>query len=307
MKCPTWEQIALPFLRHISDGRVHKVSSCHQPVATALQLDEAALEERLSSGGSRYKNRVAWAKTHLLKAELLTQPKRGHIQISETGLHFLEKNPKGITDKLLRENFPVFIENWSTNESDNNGTSIEVTEPDADDSTPEDALDAAAKKLNKALADELLSQTLDMTPDFFEKLVVRLIVAMGYGGNLADAGKAIGRSGDEGIDGTIKEDQLGLDVIYIQAKRYKLENRVGRPDIQGFVGALQGKRARKGIFITTSDFSRDAKEYASNIDTKVILINGNTLARYMIDFDVGVTTESIYKVKRIDSDFFTED
>lgn len=307
MKCPTWEQIALPLLRHISDGGVHKVSSCHQPVAAALELDDEALGERLSSGGSRYKNRVAWAKTHLLKAELLAQPKRGHIQITETGRNFLVKNPHQITDKLLRETFPAFVENWSTNESDNNDSSIEVTEQDADDSTPEDALDAAAKKLNKALADELLSQTLEMTPEFFEKLVVRLIVAMGYGGNLADAGKAIGRSGDEGIDGTIKEDQLGLDVIYIQAKRYKLENRVGRPDIQGFVGALQGKRARKGIFITTSDFSRDAKEYASNIDTKVILINGNTLARYMIDFDVGVTTESIYKVKRIDSDFFTED
>lgn len=307
MKCPTWEQIALPLLRHISDGGVHKVSSCHQPVVESLQLDDEALGERLSSGGSRFKNRVAWAKTHLLKAELLSQPNRGQIQITDTGHNFLSNNPEQITGRILRETFPAFTENWSTNESDNNDSSTAVAEQDADDSTPEDALDAAAKKLNKALADELLSQTLDMTPEFFEKLVVRLIVAMGYGGNLADAGRAIGRSGDEGIDGTIKEDQLGLDVIYIQAKRYKLENRVGRPDIQGFVGALQGKRARKGIFITTSDFSREAKEYARNIDTKVILINGNALARYMIDFNVGVTTESVYEVKRLDSDFFTED
>lgn len=307
MKCPTWEQIALPLLRHIGDGAIRKVSECRQPVAAALQLDEEALNERLPSGGSRYNNRLAWAKTHLLKAELLVQPKRGHIQITEMGRKFLNENPQQITDRVLREKFPAFLVNWSTNDSDNSESVDQTSDADSDDYTPEDALEAAAKKLKKALADDLLGQTLEMTPEFFEKLVVRLIVAMGYGGNLTDAGKAIGKSGDEGIDGTIKEDQLGLDVIYIQAKRYKVENRVGRPDIQGFVGALQGKRAKKGIFITTSDFSREAKDYVNNIDTKVILINGSTLARYMIDFNVGVTTESVYEVKRIDSDFFTED
>jgi len=181
-----------------------------------------------------------------------------------------------------------------------------VTEAHKDnEGTPEEALEAAYQGLRNGLIDEILGTVKACSPAFFEELVVDLIVKMGYGGSKREAGQAIGRSGDEGIDGIIKEDRLGLDIIYIQAKRW--EAVVGRPEIQKFAGALQGQRARKGIFIATSSFSRDAYDYVRNIDTKIILIDGRTLAEYMIDNNVGVTVEASYELKRIDGDYFAED
>jgi restriction system protein len=172
--------------------------------------------------------------------------------------------------------------------------------------TPEEILASGYLKLRKQLESDLLARVKLCPPDFFERLVVRLLTTMGYGGSLADAGRALGRSGDGGIDGVIKEDKLGLDALYVQAKRWD-STMVGRPEIQKFVGALHGKRARKGIFLTTSAFSKDAKDYADGLETKVILIDGSQLAELMFDYGVGVSTVNSYSVKRIDSDFFEED
>ncbi len=173
------------------------------------------------------------------------------------------------------------------------------------DATPEEALDAAYQRLRIDLEAELLDQVKEASPSFFERLVVQLLVRMGYAGTLRDAGEAVGKSGDGGIDGIIKEDRLGLDVIYIQAKRW--DSTVGRPEIQKFAGALQGHRARKGVFITTEGFSSEAVDFVSRIDSKIVLIDGSMLARYMIDHEVGVTASRSYDVKRIDSDYFTEE
>ena len=172
-------------------------------------------------------------------------------------------------------------------------------------STPEELLQESYESLRNDLAAELLTQVKDNSPEFFEHLVVDLMVAMGYGGSRLDAGKSIGRSGDEGIDGIIKEDRLGLDVIYLQAKRW--EGSVGRPEIQKFVGALTGKRAKKGVFITTGEFADTAQKYADSIEPKVILIDGHSLANYMIDFNLGVSTTATYRIKRVDSDYFVEE
>ena len=161
------------------------------------------------------------------------------------------------------------------------------------------------EQLEKALSSDLLDQVRAASPAFFERLVIEVLVKMGYGGSLADAGKAVGKSGDEGIDGIIKEDRLGLDVIYLQAKRW--QNTVGRPDIQQFAGALQGQRARKGVFITTSSFSAEARQYAANIETRIVLVDGSELARLMIAHGVGVTPVAVYELKRVDSDYFTEE
>ncbi|MFH1515687.1 MAG: restriction endonuclease, partial [bacterium] len=171
--------------------------------------------------------------------------------------------------------------------------------------TPEELLQESFESLNSNLAEDLLDSVKSCSPHFFERLVVELLVKMGYGGSLKDAGEAVGRSGDEGIDGLIKEDKLGLDTVYIQAKRWQAT--VGRPELHKFAGALQGKRAKKGVFITTSDFTKEAREYTAQIDSKIALIDGQTLAKYMIDFDIGVSKESTYEVKRIDSDYFIED
>ncbi len=204
--------------------------------------------------------------------------------------------------RILRD-FPEYIEARDRNQVKQTGDNSAITD-DQESKTPAERLEDAYEMLRKNLAGEILSQLKASSPNFFEKVVVEVLVKMGYGGSRKDAGQAIGRSGDEGIDGIIKEDRLGLDIIYIQAKRW--ENTVTRPEIQKFAGALQGKRARKGIFITTSDFSQNSHEYVSAIESKIILIDGQQLSQLMIDFGVGVATDAIYELKRLDSDYFTE-
>ena len=232
------------------------------------------------------------------KAGLLEDPKRGEFRITERGRQILASHPDRIDTKLLQQ-FDEFSEFIGKAKAENMPVSPER------DYTPEQALYKAYKTLRNKLATELLEQVKQSSPAFFERLVVDVLVKMDYGGSREEAGKAIGRAGDEGIDGIIKEDRLGLDIIYIQAKRW--ESTVGRPEVQKFAGALQGKRARKGVFITTSSFSREAKEYAASIDTKVILISGERLAELMIEHGVGVTTEVTYHVKQINKDYFPEE
>ena len=240
----------------------------------------------------------------MTKARLLSSPKRGFFQITDRGKEILHENPPIINAAFL-ERFPEFrkFRNLRCEKPQTEKNALPCT--DSDETTPEEALEAAYQSLRAELANEILEMVKGCSPRFFEKLVIDLIVKMGYGGSLREAGQAIGRSGDEGIDGIIKEDRLGLDIIYLQAKRW--EAVVGRPDIQKFAGALQGQRARKGIFITTSSFSKEAHNYVHSIDTKIILLDGNMLAEYMIDNNVGVTVEASYELKRIDGDYFAED
>jgi restriction system protein len=264
------------------------------------------MEERnelLPSGSQAvFNNRVGWARSYLKQAGLLASQKRGFFTITPKGVDLLATNPEKIDISIL-EQYPEFID-FRNRKKDKSETEAQAETPAEPESTltPEDALASAYKKLRSALESEVLSSVKEASPSFFERLVVDLLVKMGYGGNRQDAGKALGKSGDGGIDGIINEDRLGLDVIYIQAKRW--ESSVGRPEIQKFAGALQGQRARKGIFITTSSFTSEAKEYASRIDSKIILIDGEHLSRLMAEHNVGVSTVGQYEVKKLDSDYF---
>jgi len=265
-------------------------------------LTEAEINKLLPSGVQEvFRNRVAWAKSHLKMAGLLANPKRGIYRITWRGLEVIKKNPPSINLKYLAQ-FPEYVAFRNTHrEQPSSGDEPE----NGQSGTPEEILEAAHEKIREALAAEILQKLKACSPSFFERLVVEVIVKMGYGGTRQDAGKAIGKSGDGGIDGIIKEDKLGLDTIYIQAKRW--ENTVGRPEIQKFVGALTGQRAKKGLFISTANFSSDAKDYVSRVDTKIVLIDGEDLAQLMIDYNVGVSTIATYDLKKIDSDYFTEE
>jgi restriction system protein len=247
-------------------------------------------------------NRVGWAKTHLKKAGLLDNPKRGYVTISERGKQVLAQKPERIAIGFLNQ-FPEFKEfrTKTTTEQDEEPTTQGTTTQ-----TPEEQLEASYRALRQALAEDLLEKVKASTPAFFERLVVELLVAMGYGGSLEDAGQAVGRPHDGGIDGIIKEDKLGLDAICIQAKRWE-DTVVGRPVVQSFAGSMEGHRARKGVLITTSSFSKDAQEYVARIERKIVLIDGQTLAQLMIDHDIGVSTARTYTLKRIDSDYFSEE
>jgi restriction system protein len=240
-------------------------------------------------------------RAYLKKAGLLESTRRGYFRITSRGLELLKQNPQTINVKSLRQ-YPEFVQ---FHKGKNSAEPKVVQAPqERDERTPGEAIEAAYKVIRDGLAAELLEQIMRSSPSFFEDLVLDLLVKMGYGGTRRDAAKAVGKSGDEGIDGIINEDRLGLDVIYIQAKRW--EGTVSRPEIQKFVGALQGQRAKRGIFITTSSFSKGAIEYVSMLESKVVLIDGETLADLMIDNDVGVSRIATYEIKRVDSDYFNE-
>ena len=302
MAIPDFQSIMLPLVRHCGDGQEHATSDTVEALATEFSLSEDERKALLPSGVQEiFVNRVAWAKSHLKMAGLLESPRRGVFKITPRGQDVLQKKPTAINLKFLHQ-FPEYVQFRSirrtkaetSDEADNGHTG-----------TPEESLEVAYAKIRDDLAVDILQRLKICSPAFFERLVVEVIVKMGYGGSRQDAGKAIGRSGDGGIDGMIKEDKLGLDAIYIQAKRW--ENTVGRPEIQKFVGALTGQRARKGLFITTSDYSGEAHDYVSRIETKVVLIDGETLAQLMIDHNVGVSTITTYELKKIDTDYFTEE
>lgn len=302
MPIPDYQTLMLPVLRIAEDGLEHRFRDAVEKLASDFKLTDAERSELLASGVQPvFDNRVGWARSYLKQAGLLHSPKRGIFQITDVGKSLLADAPSRIDSSLL-ERYEAF-RNFKARRRDKSEDGEKPVEPEvANNLTPEDALAAAYRKLRENLEADLMDQIKASSPAFFERLVIDLLVAMGYGGSRQDAGRAIGRSGDGGIDGIINEDKLGLDVIYIQAKRW--EGTVGRPEIQKFAGALQGQRASKGVFITTSTFSREAEEYANVINSKIILIGGERLARLMVDPNVGVAPLGVYEIKKVDSDYF---
>lgn len=296
----------LPVLKLAADKNRHRFSQAVEVLADEFKLSPEERNELLPSGSQAvFNNRVGWARSYLKQAGLLASPKRGFFIITPSGIELLATNPAKI-DLSVLEQYPDFIEFKNRKNDKNEKEDQTQTSNDLDSTqTPEDALASAYKKLRSALESEVIDTVKQASPSFFERLVVDLLVKMGYGGNRQDAGKALGKISDGGIDGIINEDRLGLDVIYIQAKRW--EGTVGRPEIQKFAGALQGQRARKGVFITTSSFTTEAIEYAALIESKIVLIDGKQLSYLMVEHNVGVSTVGQYEVKKLDSDYFDDE
>lgn len=306
MPIPDYQTFMLPVLRYVGDRPKESVliRDLFAVLAKEFALTDDDLREMLPSGATTtFGSRVSWACTYLKKAGLLASPKRGCVSITQRGLEVLAKRPKVINTIFLRQypEFLAFQAKGKNTEQDSDAGAQELSLG----KTPHEAIEGVYQKLRAQLADDLLETVKSCPPAFFERLVVDLLVKMGYGGSLADAGRAVGKSGDGGIDGIIKEDKLGLDVIYIQAKRWD-SNSIGRPQVQQFAGALQGQRAAKGIFLTTSNFTEDARNFVGGIGSKIVLVDGDELAKLMIDHGIGVTTAATYEVKRIDSDYFAE-
>jgi len=326
MTVPDYQACMLPLLLAARDGQEYSNAGMVETLAREFGLTEEERSELLPSGRQqKFDNRVGWARTYMQKAGLLETTGRARFRITARGLAFLKEYPQAINSKVLQR-FPEFVEFQRRATKQDEGTAIvsvagaisvlavsaaaiAVPQEDVDilglGQTPEETLDASYQTLRRNLSQELLDRVKRNTARFFERLVIDLLVAMGYGGSRKDAGQAIGMSGDEGIDGIIKEDRLGLDVVYIQAKRW--EGTVGRPVVQAFAGSLEGQRARKGVLITTSQFSKEALDYVRVIEKRIVLVDGEQLAQLMIDFGIGVTEIATYTVKKVDSDFFSEE
>lgn len=301
MAIPDFQSLMLPLLRFLEDGSERGTQDTLDALAAQLGLTEADVTQPMPSRNAPlFTNRVAWAKLHLKRAGLIESPRRGMYRITERGREVLRTPLERVTLAFLVQ-FPEYAE-FRARSRPSDGADAAPDVNQEEERTPEEYIDYGYSRLRAALADEILSRIAQMPPAFFEKLVVDLLVAMGYGGSQRDAGRAVGPGADEGIDGVIKEDRLGLETIYIQAKRWQA--RVGRPEIQRFAGALQGQRARKGIFITTSDFTKEAETYAASIQSTIVLVNGAQLAELMIDHGIGVTLVNTYEIKRLDSDYF---
>lgn len=293
----------LPMLQMMSDGYEYETSQLNENLAQYFGLTETERHERLPSGRqTTLTNRVSWTVIYLYKTGLLEKVRRATYRIAKRGYDVLEENPKRVDLKYLAR-FPE-LEAFRRSSSQENGVTVE-TEIRPSVQTPDEVFESAYQELHAKLAQDLLDRIKINTPQFFETLVIDLLIAMGYGGSRADAGTAIGRSGDEGIDGIIKEDRLGLDAIYVQAKRW--EGTIGRPLIQAFAGSLEGQRAKKGIFITTSQFSKDARDYVGRIEKRIVLIDGEQLAQLMIEFGVGTSPKATYVLKKLDEDYFSEE
>lgn len=293
-----------PLLQFAADGNVHSIREGLEHLASEFNLSNEERKDLLPSGRQEvFTNRVAWAKTHLRMAGLIESPSRGVFRITDRGRQVLREHLERVDLRILRQQ-PGYLEARDAKKEKNDKKPVDA-ESTNEEQTPEEQIESASVSLRANLGEDILAKMKAASPAFFEHLVVELLVRMGYGGTRKDAGQAIGRSGDEGIDGIIKEDRLGLDVIYIQAKKW--EATVGRPEIQKFAGALQGFRAKKGIFLTTSNFSKEAEEYASRIESKIVLIDGETLWNLMIDFGIGVSTIATYEVKKLDNDYFDEE
>lgn len=300
MAIPDYQTLMLPLLKLLGDGRDHRMPELVPEISKQFGLTDSEQKELTPSGKQTIiRNRLGWARTYMKKAGLIEHPKRGVFRITARGQQVLGESPERIDVQHL-EKFPEFIEFRNTHREKEQAS----VQPD-DQKTPEEALDEAYEQMRSSLEAEILAAVASSTPEFFERLVVDVLVHMGYGGNRKDAGQAVGKSGDGGIDGIIKEDKLGLDTIFVQAKKW--DGPVHRPEIQKFAGALQGVRARKGVFITTSLFSDGASEYVQNIDSKIVLVDGKMLAGLMIDHNVGVSAVATYEVKRLDSDYFEDD
>jgi restriction system protein len=291
----------LPVLRLVEDRKEHSVSVMRQRIADQLGLNEEELSERLASDTTTvFMNRVGWAVQYLKSAGAIRAVRRGAYEITDRGLSLLRTQPSEITSKTLRQ-FPEFIE-FEGKRSEPEERTTRVTAHSESKATPEESLENSFQVLRDALAVELVETIKNGTPAAFERIVVDLLVAMGYGGSVEDAGKVVGKSGDGGIDGIIKQDKLGLDVIYVQAKRWK--DVVGSPEIMKFSGSLTKRHANRGVFITTSTFSKDAMEFVEALPQKIVLLDGKQLASLMIEHNVGVSPTRAYTLKRLDQDYF---
>ncbi len=304
MAVPDYQSFMLPLLRLASDGSEYTIAEAIERLAAEMNISEEDQAELLPSGTqTRMYNRVTWAATYLTKSHLLEKPARGRLRISQRGRDVLRQNPPSINNAFL-EQFEEF-RTFRTKRAKSGDAQVGVPSDsvsDEQDITPDERLDGAYKELRETLADDLLQRVRAGSPKFFEHLVVDLLVAMGYGGSRADAASVVGRSGDDGIDGVIKEDRLGLDMVYVQAKKW--DNSVGPGEIDKFVGSLMRKRAHKGVFITSGTFTTGAERAATEAATKVVLIDGEQLAELMIDHGVGVADHKSYVVKKLDGDYF---
>lgn len=299
MTIPDFQTLMLPVLQFYEDKLEHTKQEAIDAIALKFNLTDVERTDILPSGGQfRFDNRLSWAIIYLFKSGLLNRPSRARYVITDRGLTVLNEKPKKITMKYL-EKFPEY------REFRNYKKEVEAKPNENEISTPQERLESNYLELRAQLSHDLLERVMKSSPTFFEKLVVKLLVKLGYGGSMTDAGQAVGRSGDDGIDGIIKEDKLGLDIVNIQAKRW--EKPVGRPDIQAFAGSLEGQRSKKGVFITTSKFTADALDYVKRIEKRIVLIDGEQLMQLMIDNDVGVSEESKYIIKKIDEDFFIDE
>jgi restriction system protein len=297
---PGFQELTIPILRLAGDGKEHTLRETYDAVGAELGLTDAERNQLLPSGTQKsFENRVSWSRFYLQKAGLLEATGRGRFRITDRGQEVLKRPPKRVDIRFFQQ-FEDFRQFRRMKNKQADSPVPLIVEPDG--RTPHELMEETYQELRQELAEQLLAQVKSSSPEFFEKLVVELLVAMGYGGSQVDAGKAVGRSGDGGIDGIIKEDKLGLDAIYIQAKRW--EGSVGRPVVQAFAGSLEGFRAKKGVLITTSRFSDDARQYVGQIEKRIVLIDGEQLAQLMIDHQVGVTSRSAYTIHRIDQDYF---
>lgn len=310
MPIPTHEDAMLPVLETLADGQSHHRRDLTETMIERFQLTPAEREALLPSRKSSViGSRTGWALSYMKQAGLVQSPRRGCYEITALGRETLAAGPSRIDNDFLQrfETFRDFRARSRTERAalHDEGAAISPTLPPLSiGQTPDEALEEAYARMRASVEAELLDAVKQAAPGFFEQLVIDLLVKMGYGGSRTEAARAIGRSGDGGIDGVIDEDRLGLDVIYIQAKRW--EGSVGRPEIQKFAGALQGQRASKGIFITTSSYTREAVDYAQRIGTRIILVDGLRLSSLMFEFNVGVSPRSIYTVKSLDGDYFEE-
>ncbi len=304
MSIPGYQDTMGPVLRATADGGEHRIKDVVVAVANEFGLTPIDLEVRIPSGQPLFSNRVHWAATYLKKAGLLEPAGRAQIRITAEGKAVLANPPKRI-DRSFLLRYPSFVEFAQAKPKDS-GTAPPTSAPEVEtEATPRERIDAAEKELAQDLADELLAKVKAATATFFEHLVIDLLRKMGYGGPQLDAGQHLGKSGDAGLDGVIWQDRLGLEAVYVQAKRW--DNTVSRPEVQKFAGSLEGAKARKGVFMTTATFSHEAREYTRGIEKRIVLIDGSELVRLMIEHNIGVSTEATVKIQRIDNDYFEEE
>jgi restriction system protein len=315
MAIPDYQSLMLPLLKRAAEGET-RVPDVSEKLARDLGLTAAEQEQLLPSGRQTVlHNRIHWAKFYMTKAGLIDVPRRGRFVASEAGRALLAHHPEKISVEMLLESpsFREFYRGSAEGEESLEDSTPSRSPPDtnasrwAERSTPEEQIEAAYLAVQSALRAELLERTWQNSPSFFEQLIIDLLVAMGYGGSHRNAAAQLGKSGDGGVDGVVNEDRLGLDRVYVQAKRYASTVPVGRPEVQAFVGSLVGLGATKGVFVTTSSFSRQAIEFARHLTQRIILIDGNQLADLMVEHNVGVRTSRALEFKRLDEDFFTED
>ncbi len=302
---PDFQKIMLPVLKSLADDQIKNSIDFRQYIVGKFNVTEEEQKIKTPSGKQLLLyNRIAWAVVYLKMADLIKNVERGKYKITELGISVLANPPEEINIALLKT-FPKFNLNRNPQNQPDEENNLVVANEEPSEKTPDELIESGINQINTELSNSLLEQINNLSPYFFEELVVDLLLKMGYGGNDISSGEVTSKSNDEGIDGIIREDRLGLDKIYIQAKKWTA-NKIDRPEIQKFVGALEGKRAKKGIFITTSSFQKTAIEYASNVDASVVLIDGSLLTKLMIEYELGVTVENIYKVKKMDIDYFTE-